>query len=149
MSDQLRKLGVALVLLLCSQYSGAAQIDLRGYVRELLPAQKVTAAYLTVNNNLDHAVSLRNISAENVAMAHLHQTQKGAEGRMMMSAKDSLIIESGQSLVMVPGGLHIMLMGVTRPMVAGEQLKMSLQFEANGQLLPEQSVILDVRSIRE
>jgi len=60
--------------------------------------------------------------------AEIHRTSL-EDGVMRMSPVESLILEPGAVLALRPGGLHIMLMGVERSLVAGETVPVRLRLE--------------------
>ncbi|MHA1568224.1 MAG: copper chaperone PCu(A)C, partial [Alphaproteobacteria bacterium] len=56
---------------------------------------------------------------------------------MKMRKVESIAVPPGKSVVLAPGGLHIMLTGLTRPLKAGERFPLSLTFEAAGRIAVE------------
>jgi periplasmic copper chaperone A len=56
----------------------------------------------------------------------------GDSGMMGMRKIDSLEIPAGGMVKLMPGGYHIMLIGLTRELVVGEKIEMTLKFEKAG-----------------
>jgi copper(I)-binding protein len=54
------------------------------------------------------------------------------DGSMTMQQVDSVEIPAGGLVAFKPGGLHVMLMGLTAPLTAGQTFDMTLQFETAG-----------------
>lgn len=90
----------------------------------------MSAAFGKLTNGTDATVVL--VSAETPAspMNELHETLADESGGMSMSQKDGgFEIAPGETLTLEPGGNHIMLMDVTEPIVAGDQVDFTLTFE--------------------
>lgn len=99
--------------------------------RELPPTAPVGAAFMTIDNPSEHADRL--ISADSPIAdvtelhAHIH------EGDVMRMVKvDDIEVPANAQLVLEPGGYHIMLIDLKKPLVAGQQLPLTLQFEHAG-----------------
>lgn len=97
------------------------------------------AAYLTIENvgAKDHTL----VSAESdiAAITDIHLSRM-EDGVMRMAPAGPLSIKQGQTLVMEPGGLHIMLIRLKRPLTAGETFPLTLTF-AHGKTM---DVLVDV-----
>lgn len=91
----------------------------------------MTAAFGEVINGTDEAVVLVSASTPVSSMVELHETSMDDAGGMSMSEKEGgFAIESGDSLMLEPGGNHIMLMNVTTPILAGDTIALTLEIEA-------------------
>ena len=53
---------------------------------------------------------------------------------------DALAIKGGESVVLKPGGYHMMLMDLKRPLKEGDTLKFTLSFEKAGDIEVEATV---------
>jgi hypothetical protein len=60
---------------------------------------------------------------------HTHSMQNGI---MMMRQLEAVEIPAGGSVEFKPGGNHIMLIGLERPLVAGDRFPLTLKFEHGG-----------------
>ena len=91
-----------------------------------VPAQPVGAVYMTISS----ASPLTLVQAEtNVAKAvQIHNMHKH-EGVMQMREVKRPQIAAGETLVLAPGGMHMMLLGLNRQLKAGEALSLTLRFE--------------------
>lgn len=81
-----------------------------------------------VNSGDDDAVL---VSATTKAAEHveLHETVKGASGEMVMrEAEGGFTIPGSGEFALEPGGHHIMLMGLTGPLKAGDEVTVTLTF---------------------
>ena len=53
---------------------------------------------------------------------------------MRMVKVDAIDIPAHGQLTLEPGGYHVMLINLTKPLVAGDRLPLTLQFEHAGQM---------------
>jgi copper(I)-binding protein len=89
------------------------------------------AVYLTLTNEAEEGEYLVGASTEIAAMAHLHETQV-TNGVARMVPIERLSLEPGMNADLSPGGIHIMLMGLTAPLTIGQSFRMTLTFEQAG-----------------
>ena len=89
----------------------------------------MSAGYFTIQNTGTTPVMIRGVSCTGVRMATVHETR--VENTMArMAPRDSLVAPAGQQVVMRPGGIHVMLMGLERPLNAGDKLRCTLRTSA-------------------
>jgi len=89
------------------------------------------AAYLTIANHGTEADRLTKAATPAAHMAELHSSLM--EGEIMtMRPVEALEITPGKPTMLAPGGLHIMLMGLVKPLKEGETFPMTLTFETAG-----------------
>ena len=74
------------------------------------------------------------------AMTHLHSVDDSG-GMTRMRAVDSLEIPAGHDVTLAPQGLHLMLMGVDRPLIAGERFPVTLHFAHGGDRIVDVLVV--------
>ena len=62
-------------------------------------------------------------------MVELHETVANDSGEMVMQPKEGgFVIPAGGTLTLEPGANHIMLMGLAKPIVAGDEVSFTLTF---------------------
>ena len=109
--------------------------------RELPPTAPVGAAFMKVENHSDQADRLMSADSSIAEITELHAHIH--EGDVMRMVKvDAIDVPAHGSLTLEPGGYHIMLIDLKKPLVAGEQLPLTLQFEHAGQV----DVTVDIKS---
>jgi len=84
------------------------------------------AAYVTLTGG-KQADSLTGASTPVADMTMVHQSAMQG-GQMHMSHVDALAVPAGQTVMLSPGGYHIMLMGLHKPLQAGDQFPLTLTF---------------------
>lgn len=93
-----------------------------------------SAVYFTLAHEGDEPVALVGADADVAATVELHETVlsggSGSAGQMMrMQRIDSLVVAPGETVAFVPGGLHVMLIGLHRGLAEGDEVVVSLQVE--------------------
>ena len=96
------------------------------WVRGTVPAQDSTGAFLTLQStDAAKVVAVRSPLARS---AEIH-TSAMDKGVMRMRPMEDLALPAGKSVELRPGGHHIMLMGLARPLVAGDTVPLALVIE--------------------
>lgn len=90
-----------------------------------------SAAYLTITN-AGAADTLLAVHCTIAGSVMIHQTTTDASGMTGMSMLDNLPVPAGTTVSLKPGGLHVMVTGLTRPLAAGERIELQLVFEHAG-----------------
>jgi periplasmic copper chaperone A len=125
-------LTAALALLACASAGGAplALSAENAWIRTT-PGSDVAAAYLTLRNTGTTPVVIVAVSSPRGGEAMIHETTL-ANGQYTMRAHPQLRIEPGRTVQLAPGGLHIMLHGLARPLLPGEEVPLLLRLEDGG-----------------
>jgi copper(I)-binding protein len=98
------------------------------------PMVQVGAAYLKITNTGDaddRLIAAEGDAAERLEL-HTHLMEDGA--MRMMEIDGGVPIPAGETVVFEPGAKHIMLIGLTDPLVEGETLTLDLVFENAGRM---------------
>ncbi len=99
-----------------------------------LPAVSVNgAAYMTLMNEGSAPDRLVSVSTPAAKKAELHNHIVEG-GLMKMRRVGTVEITPGEPSMLQPGGLHIMLMGLTEPLVEGNSFPLTLSFERAGSI---------------
>ncbi|MEJ2546484.1 MAG: copper chaperone PCu(A)C [Gemmatimonadota bacterium] len=91
-----------------------------------------SAAYLRIRNLGTEGDRLIGADFDGARRVEVHETRIGDDGLAMMRPIEFLPIPPGAEVRLKPGGVHVMLMGLERPLVAGEDVELSLTFEISG-----------------
>ncbi|MFW3614090.1 copper chaperone PCu(A)C [Billgrantia antri] len=97
------------------------------HVRAVPPGSSTSAAFMTLRNPGERDVVL--VAAESPAaeVAELHDHQN-VDGVMQMRQVPQIVVPAGGSAALAPGGLHMMLIGLTAPLQEGEPVEIELRF---------------------
>lgn len=109
------------------------------WARPLPPVTPNGAAYLVVMNHGRHADWIVGGSAGIADKIELH-THVHKDGLMKMQKLEQVAVAAGESVAFQPGGMHIMLIGLNKPLVEGDMFSLTLQFANAG----EQQIVVHV-----
>jgi copper(I)-binding protein len=90
------------------------------------------AAYMTLDVDGQGADRLVAAASPIAGKVELH-THSMDDGVMRMRPVAAIEVEPGSPTVLRPGGLHVMLMGLKRPLKQGEAFPLTLRFETGGE----------------
>ena len=86
------------------------------------------AAYMTVRNIGEDTAILTGLRTDLAKMPEIHLTSTNDQGVSSMTPAGDIEIAPGEGAALEPGGLHAMLMRLSRPMVEGETFALTLIF---------------------
>ncbi|WP_396215307.1 copper chaperone PCu(A)C [Gemmatimonas sp.] len=90
--------------------------------------------YVTIVNADSTPVDLTGASTPYATATEVHESMMH-EGMSHMMARPSITIAGRDSLVMKPGGLHIMLLQLTRALVTTDSIPLTLRFSTGDSLV--------------
>ncbi len=99
--------------------------------RSTPPGVKVGVAYFTLKNDTGKSDRLLKISSPVAESVQVHRTEI-LDGIARMREVAVLHVEAGQTVEFAPNGMHLMLMGLKKPLVEGDTFDLELQFEVAG-----------------
>lgn len=109
----------------------------------------MTAVFGELKNNTDVDINLVAAIYDDAEMVQLHETLEDSSGGMSMQEKDGgFTIPAGEPLSLEPGGDHIMVMGMTKPIKPGEEISLEL-VTADKQTIPVTAVAKDYSGAQE
>jgi copper(I)-binding protein len=103
------------------------------WVRSAPPNAKVLAAYMIIVNKSGEPRKLTAVSSSRFDKVEMHKTEMHGEMMKMIPQKELEILPGG-TLVLEPGGYHLMLMEPKSVPQEGEEVDIELHFD-NGQTL--------------
>jgi copper(I)-binding protein len=107
-----------------------ADVQVSGaWARATLPGQKVGGVYMQLRS--DAPARLVGVKSPAARAAEVHQMSNEG-GVMRMRRVESLDLPVGQTVAFQPGGYHVMLLDIERPLKAGEHVTLTLVIEQGG-----------------
>jgi len=97
------------------------------WVQEGPPSQKITAAFMLIENHNATEISLLSASTDAARVVELHEMLI-EEGMMRMRKVDAINVPAGGVVKLEPGGYHLMVIDLNRELKAGEQVRVTLRF---------------------
>jgi periplasmic copper chaperone A len=101
------------------------------WVRESTAARTSSSGYVRIVNRTDRPMALVRVSVAGVAGAQLH-AMVDRQGRTEMRPLSRLTIPANALVDLAPGGTHIMLTDIARPLTVGRTVEMRLTFDDGG-----------------
>ena len=99
------------------------------WARATLPGQTVGGVYMQLRS--DAPARLVAVKSPAARAAEVHQMSNDG-GVMRMRRVDSLDLPAGKTVVFEPGGYHVMLLDIVRPLKAGQRVALTLVIEEGG-----------------
>jgi copper(I)-binding protein len=97
------------------------------WVRGVVKGQTTTGAFMTLKSTEDAVL----ISASSPVAKQVEIHEMKMQGEMMMMRPISeLPVPANKPLELRPGGYHVMLIGLTKPIVTGEKVPVTLNFQS-------------------
>lgn len=103
-------------------------------------SQDEAAAYLTIQNDTPQEDTLVAVAADLAVRAEVHETMGEGEMRHMMETP-RLVLPARRETKLAPGGTHVMLMQLRKPLKAGESVTLYLSLARAGALEVRATVV--------
>ena len=97
------------------------------------PGVEVAAAYLTLHNGGTQPVVVNGVTSPAAGAAMIHESSL-VNGQSTMRAHEPLRVGAGETVHFAPGGLHIMLHMLKRPLAPGDEVPLVLILEGGASL---------------
>jgi copper(I)-binding protein len=113
------------------QYSVGSLVISDPWSRPTTSGMPIGVAYLSITNNGPGQDTL--IAASTPAAAHIEFHRTSLEGGMArMRPVGVVVVASNSTVTAEPGGLHLMLVDLKSPLVAGTSIPLVLEFKSAG-----------------
>jgi periplasmic copper chaperone A len=125
----------------CEANHGVAIMD--NWVRANAPGQNVGAAYMTLLSAQDS--TMIKAEADIAGSVEIH-SMKMENGVMKMRMLEELPLKAGKAEKLAPGGFHLMLFDLKKPLTAGEHVNFTLSFKDAAGKITQQQVVLPIKA---
>ena len=116
------------------------------FTRATLPNAPVAGGFLTIENTGTEPDRLISAASDIADDTQIHEMAMQGDVMKMRPLAEGLEIPAGETVVLAPGGFHIMFMGLKQALVEGETITVTLTFEKAGTvdvLLPIEAAAAD------
>ena len=121
---------IAAAASLVAQAAWAANISVTdAWARATMPGQPVSGAYMQIQADAD--ARLLSVSSSVVPRVEVHEMSMDG-GVMRMREVKSIDLPKGKTVSLEPGGFHIMLMNLKKPIAVGDVIPLTLVVESGG-----------------
>lgn len=128
--------------------AAVAEIEIEGeWARTSPMATDRGAVYMMITSAVDDALVSASVPAEVAGTVEIHETVTvtddtgmgttestgmgmGMGGEMTMRPVDKIDLPAGETVALIPGGYHIMLLGLVAPLEAGTTIEVTLTFDS-------------------
>ena len=112
----------------CGQEHTGDPIVVRdAWIREP-PPRSPAAGYLVIENRGGEPVALVALATEAAEQTEIH-IMEHKDDRMTMRQVEKLQVPAGEEVALKPGGAHLMLMELRRPLRDGDEVELLLRFD--------------------
>ena len=98
-----------------------------GYIKASIPGSDITAAYMTISNASNKALTLQNITSTISDRIEIHEHSM-ADGMMRMREVGKITIDAGSEVVLQPSGLHLMIFSLKQQVTENDIIPLTLYF---------------------
>lgn len=123
-----------------STASGDMRVE-GAWARQSMGMDLAVAVYLSLTNETGSADALVGAKSTAATTVEIHETTADASGQMAMHPVEKIALPAGGTVELKPGGYHVMLIGLTGELMAGDKVEVTLQFET----APDLVVTAEVR----
>jgi copper(I)-binding protein len=89
----------------------------------------MTGAFAKIENHTANDVTLVGGYAEIAGMVEVHEVVMIDKEMKMQQKEGGIVIKAGETVTLEPGGLHVMLMGLKKPILEGDEITLTLDFD--------------------
>ncbi len=104
------------------------------FSRATLPNAPVAGGFMSVTNTGTTDDRLISATSDAAGRVEVHEMAMQGDVMKMRQLKDGLPIPAGQTVMLKPGGYHIMFMDLKAPLVEGKTVTVTLTFEKAGSI---------------
>jgi copper(I)-binding protein len=123
-------LAATLIACAASLPAWAANISVTDvWARATMPGQQVSGAYMQIHSDAD--ARLVSVSSPAAPRVEVHE-MKIDGGVMRMREVKAIELPKGKTVSLQPGGLHIMLINLPKPITAGDMIPLTLVVGSDG-----------------
>lgn len=120
--------------------AGEIHID-RAWARPTPAGAPTGGGYLTLINRGRTPDRLKSASSPVAQRVELHETTMTGGVMRMRPLSAGVILTAGATVSFQPGGRHLMLVGLARPLIVGQRIPVTLRFERAGEVRIELRVL--------
>ncbi len=149
LTERYKKLGLFIILTMAIFSPSSFSNDItplevtHAYMPKIPSVSRTAAVYFTVRNNSDETKTISSVSTDIARHAMFHRTIE-EKGVSKMKHMGNITIAPGQEIKLVPGGMHLMLMGVSlKPSL--KNIQIILEFESGEQ----QTLLVPITNSRD
>jgi copper(I)-binding protein len=135
-----------MVAALAPSFATAQSIEVReAWIRGTVAAQQATGAFMQIMSKAPARLVAVASPAAKAAEIHDMKVDKGV---MRMFAVEAVEVPAGATVKLAPGGHHVMLLQLVKPLNAGDKVPLALTFELADRRRVTVEVLAEVRDLK-
>ena len=137
----MRWLVILISMVILAACSGSSELSVKNaWIRPTVLEGGNTGGFMTIVNNSGQDDALIGAKADFAGAVEIHETVNAGNDVMQMQHVDRIPIAHSETVELKPGGYHIMFIGTTAELKAGDSAKLTLVFENAGEISLDVSV---------
>lgn len=131
-----------LLTVLCTAFPIVAKADVtitEPWARASVLASRPAAVYMSLSSDTDDRLLSVTTPAVDHVMIHAIETDDKNVSRMQH--REVLELPTGDTVTLAPGGMHLMLMGLSEKLVEGSHVPVTLSFEKAGEITTDVPIL--------
>lgn len=138
--------GILLLVLLCAGQAQAQSVIVKdAWIRGTVQGQSATGVFMELTGK--SAVRLVGVTSPAAKIVEVHNMTM-ENGVMKMFPVAGVDVPAGKTVKLAPGGYHVMLMNLQKPLNAGDRVPLQLIFEAAGKKRETVELSVEVRDLK-
>jgi len=129
---------ITLPVLNCAGTAGHIEVE-SPWVAAVPEHSRTTAAYMILHNHMPEGDVLLSVETDIAHSVELHNLLR-VDGKMKMRQVSQIEIPAKGSATLKRGGLHLMLIGLKKPIKVGDTVTLTLNFKNAGKIKAEAEV---------
>jgi len=109
-----------------------ADMDMEGGMDHGMMGGSISAVYATITNDGEEDITLIRAETDAAAIVEIHETTVEDDVARMQELEDGLVIPAGETVMLEPGGYHVMLIDLQRDLITGRDVDVDFVFEMSG-----------------
>lgn len=105
-----------------------------GWVRAVPPVSRATAAYFTIVNPRSEADMLLHVASPIAETVEIHNVIAQPDGTYAMTPVPHIAVPGKTKTSLKPGGYHVMLIGLAKPVKEADRVPVQLIFQKAGKI---------------
>lgn len=117
---------IGIIAAACGGSSASMSVD-NAWARPTAPSAQNAAFYMTITGG-DEADTLVSASSDVCGVTEVHETMMTDGAMSMAPVQGGVPVPADESVLLGPGGFHIMCLGITEPLELDDQVGVDLSF---------------------
>lgn len=134
MKNKILFLVMLLPIILVSAWATSGKLTMLDAWARPAGAGENGAVYFIISNATNTDDTLLSVRTDLASAAEIHMSMKDSNDVISMQMQEAVSIPAQQEIIFKPGGLHVMLIGLSRNLKIGDTISLTLNFKTAGSI---------------